>query len=79
MKINYKRSTVNTKPKQGRARVTIGRSHNDTDGTPIHIEIENASTGKMVAEVRLSLADFAEALTGLRSVPGTLLRWTVTR
>ena len=56
-------------PKPGNARVTISRWHNDMDGTPIHIEIENASTGKMVAEVRLSLADFAEALTGLRSHP----------
>jgi hypothetical protein len=70
---------MKAKPKPGKARVTIGRWHNDTDGTPIHIEIENASTGKMVAEVRLSLADFAEALPGLRSVPGILMRRAVTR
>lgn len=43
------------KTKGFKARVSIGRWHGDESNTePVRIEIENATTGKMVVEVHMS-------------------------
>jgi hypothetical protein len=58
------RKTAETKTLPGK--LSIARSHGgtDRDDRPIHITLEDASSGVIAIEVRMALAAFASALTG---------------
>ena len=61
-------------PKEFQASVSIGNWHNGGK-SEIVIEIEDIKTGRRVAEVHMTHAEFSQAVTGVRSRPAVGKRW----
>lgn len=51
------------------AKITIGRPYGGGDAPYISIEVEDESSGLSMLRIKVPLADFAEALTGLAYQP----------
>jgi hypothetical protein len=58
------RKTAETKTLPGKLSIARSRGGADRNDRPIHITLEDASSGVIAIEVRMALADFASALTG---------------